>query len=136
MPAEPEQSPPPSAESDQKPLCLNCLSPNETSVHFCVTCGAPLTSYAATGPFESLFAEGHSYRQAVEKPRKLIVVVGVWLIFGMMALAGATSLFLGPPLGTAYMATGAFLLVISPVMIWRTTRSYVTRRKTDETHDS
>jgi hypothetical protein len=62
---------------------------------FCAECGAPMTSYAAIGPFEHIFAEGHVYRQAAERPRSFIAVLGIWIIFGVMALAGAAMLFIG-----------------------------------------
>ena len=105
------------------------MFPNEPSANFCAKCGAPITSYAATGPFESLFAEGHVYRQAVEKPRRFVVVLGIWIIFGMMALAGGVLLFIGGELGGPYAVAGIFFLVISLLMIWKSTRSYSARIK-------
>ena len=108
------------------------MFPNEQSAHFSADCGAPMSSYAATGPFESIFAEGHVYRQAAERPRRFIVVLGVWLIFGMMASAGATLIFIGRELGIEYLIAGAFLLPISLVMIWKTTRNYFAGRRIDE----
>ncbi|MBI5385205.1 MAG: hypothetical protein HZA90_11035 [Verrucomicrobia bacterium] len=135
MPSDPDQSFQPTAEADEKQLCVSCMFPNEPSAHFCAKCGAPLSSYAATGPFESLFAEGHVYRQAAERPRSLIVVLGVWLIFGMMALAGLVVAFMGRDMGIGYTAFGALILAISVVLIWKTTRNYRARGKTDEKHD-
>src|SRR6516162_1962936 len=82
---EPNQETP---EAVEKQLCVSCMAQNEPSAHFCAKCGAPLTSYASTGPFESIFAEGSAYRAAAERPQKLVVVLGIWLIFGPMALAG------------------------------------------------
>jgi len=86
-----------------------------------------MSSYAATGPFEHLFAEGHVYRQATEKPRKFIVVLGVWIIFGMMAIGGAAMLLIGRNTGIQNVVAGALILPISLIMIWKTTRSYLTR---------
>ncbi len=136
MPSEPEQTPQQPADSDEKQLCVSCMFPNEPAAHFCAKCGAPLTSYAATGPFEHLFAEGHAYRQAAERPRSFIVVLGIWLIFGMMALAGAALLFIGREVGIEYIVVGAFLLPISLVMIWKTTRSYLARPRQEERRDA
>src|SRR3954451_837470 len=76
-----QEIPKPSPESEEKQLCLSCMAPNEPTAHFCAKCGAPLSSYASTGPFESLFSEGAVYRQAAERPRSFIVVLGIWLIF-------------------------------------------------------
>src|SRR5688572_5809342 len=122
----PDDKPAEDLDSDEKKLCVNCMTGNDPDDHFCIKCGAPMTSYAAIGPVESLFAEGHVYRQAAEKPRKLIVVVGVWFIFGFLGLAGIALIWLGREtrsLGS--MLFGAFILPISLLMIWNTTRNYM-----------
>ena len=135
MPSEPEQPSEPPAGSDEKQLCVNCMFPNEPLAHFCAKCGAPMSSYAATGPFESLFAEGHVYRQAAERPRSFVVVLGVWILFGTMALAGVAMLFIGREVGLQYVVVGAFVLPISLVIIWKTTWNYFTRPRVDERRD-
>ena len=132
MSSDPEQISQPADEADEKQLCVSCMFPNEPSAHFCTKCGAPLSSYAATGPFEHLFAEGHVYRQAAERPRSLIVVLGIWLIFGTMALASLVVVLIGRDMGIGYTAFGAFILAISVVLIWKTTRNYLARGKADE----
>jgi ribosomal protein L40E len=116
MSSEPDHRTQAEAEMEEKQLCLSCLFPNTTSANFCAKCGAPLSSYAATGPFEHLFAEGYVYREAAEKPRSLIVVLGIWLIFGFMALTGAFMVFLVRS-GVHYTALGAVMLVISLMLI-------------------
>lgn len=68
---------------EERELCLVCLEPNEPGTNFCWNCRAPLSSYAAIGPFESIFAEGFIYRAAVERPSRLIVVIGLWVLFGV-----------------------------------------------------
>jgi len=111
-------------------LCTSCAAPNEPAAHFCVKCGAPLSSYAATGPFESLFAEGHVYRQAAEHPRNLIVLLGIWMIFGMMALACTVILLITRDMGFSVETVFAvFLLVISVLILWKTTRNYRARKQ-------
>ena len=134
MPLEPRQTT--SLELDEKQLCIGCLFPNEQDVHFCVKCGAPMSSYAATGPFESLFAEGHVYRQAAEKPRSFVVVLGIWIIFGMMTLVGVTTMFVGPRDGLQYAVVPAFLLPLSLIMIWKTTWNYFATPRIDEKLDA
>jgi hypothetical protein len=74
--------------SQEQELCLQCLEPNPPGTHFCRKCGGQLTAYAATGPFEALFAEGNAYRRAAEQPQRFIVVAGIWLIFGIGAWTG------------------------------------------------
>ena len=94
-----------------------------------------MTAYAATGPFESLFAEAHVYREASDKARNLIVVLGIWLIFGSMALGGATLLFFWHDVGIEFLVAGSFFVTISLVVIWKTTRGYFARPKRDERRD-
>jgi ribosomal protein L40E len=131
MPSESEQSLVFAAEADEKQLCVGCMAPNETSAHFCAKCGAPLSSYAATGPLEHVFAEGHLYRQAADRPASLIVVLGIWMIFGVMALAGVTLILLSGGMGIQERVLGAFILVISVLLIWKTTHNYCARKKAD-----
>ncbi len=132
MPSEPETSSQATGESSEKQLCVSCLCPNEPEAHFCAKCGAPLTSYAATGPFESLFAEGHVYRQATERPRRFIVVLGIWIIFGAFALTGVVLVAVGRADGFGRVLVGALLLALSLVIIAKTTRNYFTGRRSDE----
>jgi len=132
MSPEPENRSQPAAEGGEKQLCVSCMAPNEPSAHFCIKCGAPLSSYASTGPFESVLAEGAVYRQAAERPRTLIVVLGVWLIFGTMGLVGLMIAVMGRDMGIGYMASGASMLAISVVLIWKSTRNYFARPKADE----
>ncbi len=129
MPSEPEISEQAPGGLDEKQLCLNCVFPNETEAHFCANCGAPLSSYAATGPFERIFAEGHVYRQAVEQPRSLVVVVGIWVIFGVPALLGVALLSFGRDNGFGSVLFGAVLLPISLVIIVKTTQNYFLGKK-------
>jgi predicted amidophosphoribosyltransferase len=50
-------------------ICISCLKTNAPGTHFCRHCGTPLTSFAATAPFESIFAEGDMWRKAVSRGR-------------------------------------------------------------------
>ena len=99
---------------------------------FCAGCGAPLTSFASTQPFERTLAEGFAYRQAVESPRKLIVVAGIWLIFVPMAIGGAGLLtnvgwqsFPGSPENAFAACGGIALLAVSGIIMGRTTWAYI-----------
>jgi di/tricarboxylate transporter len=107
------------------------MAPNEVSANFCANCRAPLSSYASTGPVEHLFAEGAVYRQAAERPRKFVVVLGVWLLFGMMLLVGLWRCIFGSsqdePLVPRIIVSlfGLAVVAVSGAMIWKTTRNYL-----------
>ncbi len=111
----------------ETPLCLGCLTPNLPEAHFCAKCGAPLTSYAATGPLERQFAMGHAYRQAAEHPRRFVVVAFIWLIFGLNGLASLFLISMGSRENLLPLIVGGFMAAISVAMLWRTTRAYLTR---------
>ncbi len=129
--------PPSTPDAEEKQLCLSCLTPNHLANHFCAKCGAPLTSYAATAPFESIFAEGSVYRQAAERPHKFIIVLGIWLIFGGMALGGlAITGFSLADQDRVHSIFGALfglgLIIFSGLIIRKTTRNYLARKRTNE----
>ena len=113
----------------EKQLCTSCATPNNPSANFCIKCGAPVSSLAMITPFERLFAEGFIYRQAAEHPRNLIAVLGIWFLFGMMALAGLMIAILAINMGTNVVAfvgvaIGIAITVVSMIMIFKTTRNY------------
>ena len=113
-------------ENHERELCRTCLEPNEPGATFCKDCGAPLSSYAATGPFESLLTEGHLYRQAAEHPRKLIILIGMWLIFGFVAFTSAFVLLASSTKNGSLWGRifGLPLFAIATAILWRTTRNY------------
>lgn len=121
---------------DERELCPQCMARNIPGTHFCTDCGSPLSSHAAIGPFEHLFAQGHVYRRATEQPRKFIVVAGIWLIFGPVAfLAAFLGLFewqQGNRFGLLLMAV---LFSVSLVLIVRSTANYISSRRTTKATD-
>jgi hypothetical protein len=59
-------NPSPAAQSEAElEVCISCLNTNPPGTHFCAHCGTPLSSYAATAPFESIFAEGDFWRKVI-----------------------------------------------------------------------
>ncbi len=131
MSSAPDLKPDPQPENEEKELCMQCLTDNQPGSPFCQSCGAPLNSYAATGPFESLFAEGHVYRRAAEQPRLLIVVLGMWLIFGITALGGITITVISWEMDNLFgVLTGIGLLAVSLLLVGKTTKNYLQRQVT------
>jgi uncharacterized membrane protein YraQ (UPF0718 family) len=94
-------------------------------------------------PFERIFAEGFIYRQAADRPRSLVTVLGVWFIFGMFALGGlifivASFQSTGVGLGSTVVGVvfGGIMLAFSLVMIRKTTRNYLNRHEIDHETDA
>lgn len=106
-------------------LCTSCAAPNEPSADFCVKCGAPISWYSKIGPFESIFAQGFILREAAWQPRRLIVVVGIWLIFLPQAFAGLVGIHVG---GTFPILFGSGGFLISIAIILKTTWNYLDQK--------
>jgi len=131
------------SEPNEEQLCTSCATANEPTADFCIKCGAPLSSFSMIAPFERMFAEGFIYRQAANHPRSLITVLGVWLIFGMLALVGLVVMVLpfqsrggGLVAIIVTVVFGAAMIAVSFVMIWKTTRNYFTRNEIDHKTDA
>ncbi|BDS08226.1 hypothetical protein NT6N_32660 [Oceaniferula spumae] len=75
-------------ELDGPDLCLCCLSPVKHAANFCSDCGAPLGFLAATIPYQRVLAEGYLYRRAIQSPKSILTVSGIWLIFGTQMIVG------------------------------------------------
>ena len=81
-----EETKPPVRDSvEEAETCFSCLGTNAPGSNFCTHCGAPLTSYAATGPIEHVFAFGDFIRKATRlgrwsRPVRVAVLIFVFLM--------------------------------------------------------
>lgn len=118
-----------SGDAEENELCPQCLSGNVPGSAFCRDCGAPLSAYAATGPFESALAQGHLYRRAAEHPHNSFVVAGVWLIFSGIAVMGAIMVIGGGNNGDGgTLLAGLGFLAFSITIIAKTMKNYRNRK--------
>ena len=127
------------------PICLHCAAELIGHVQFCPECGYPVTPEAASMPYESVLARGFAARVGSSNPRKLIVVIGMWIMFGPMLLIFTIGFFvmLFTSLGTAWqqnphqdipgnlygIAISAALAAIAGTLLYKTTRNYLKLRR-------
>ena len=104
--------------------CLTCLSEQLPAADFCPQCGAPVSSYSVLTPFEATRAEGFVLVQAAAKPRSLVILIGLWLIYGAVGIVGFSLLVVGCTNSLLLCAFGAVFLWISGSMIVKTGRRY------------
>ena len=64
-----------------KVVCQSCLHENKPGAAFCEKCNAPVGQHATTDPVQSAIAEGRSLSDGINRPVKLIIVIGIWLLF-------------------------------------------------------
>jgi hypothetical protein len=105
----------------------------------CEHCGAPITPYAHTDPVMGVLSRGFAAHKAVNEPKKLIVVIGMWLWILPMFFIGAWFVVLGIGVfiegltrrsGWGVVALplavlGFVFMWMAPTILYRTTRSYL-----------
>ena len=129
-----EQSP------DAGVVCTACLTPNPPHINYCSKCGALLNSLAAFNPFDQTLVEGFAYRRAVDGPPSKIILIGMWLLFGpsilLVPFVFANSQLGNPGTGfLGYVVAHAYFagyLIISIIILYRTTANYISKRKINE----
>lgn len=107
-------------------VCPKCLLRNSASVAFCADCGAPIGKVANVDPMQQIYAEGFGYRSAVEGPPKLIILIGMWLLFGPMAVIAVSMIIAGR--GELLSTMPLILMFLcSTAILYRVSRSYIVK---------
>lgn len=111
--------------------CLSCLAPNKATVDFCEKCGAPLGTTATLDPLKMIRAEAFMLERATVGKPKLIVLLGIWIIFfptlatGIL-LTGSQILYGFDSEGFVFFWIGIGLAIFSCVVLYRVTKNYFT----------
>ena len=123
------------------PLCPNCLAENEPRAYFCCKCNTPLTSFAEIDPIMRIHSMGDTVRKAASNPGKIIVLIGMWFVFGV-PLVVRTTLYLSAKsfkpsameIAELTVAALAFLLVTA--ILTKVTANYFRARKKQNVHST
>ena len=118
--------------SDLSTACLSCLAPNERSAEVCKSCGEPLDATSNLDPMKAIRLEGALFQKAVSSRPKLIVVVGVWIIFVPWLVASgavAISSILYPDgfASIVFFCVGMALSFVAVKIMFTVTHNYVAR---------
>ncbi|MBS1794565.1 MAG: hypothetical protein JSS81_11960 [Acidobacteria bacterium] len=121
-------------------VCLSCLTPNAPADTECRRCRASLKSGSSLDPLQTIRDEGALFRKAVDGPPKLIVVIGVWVLFGPWILVIIALEYwliaIGPDLvGVIFMLAGAALFIFAAKMLYSTTSKYLRAKNAPSTGD-
>jgi hypothetical protein len=117
------------------PSCAGFISVREA---FCPACSASIGLPLHNDPVLRLPTEGLAYGRAVRGKPKLVVVIGIWVLFlpllGMALSLLIMILFNGA--GTGTVGFVLFLLIVgfayfASMMLYRVTRNYFKYKKTD-----
>jgi hypothetical protein len=120
-------------QSPEGVICPKCLLSNATTAAFCADCGAPIGMVSTIDPIQQIHAEGFAYRSAVDGPPKLIILIGMWLLFGSLACIGPILIFNQLPARIPELIFYNLLSLCSIVILFRTTKNFVVKlRRTNE----
>jgi hypothetical protein len=106
------------------------MGENDVNTAFCRHCNTWLVSTGNLNPLQQIVSEGAIYGKAVEGKPKLIVLIGIWVIFLMPMILGA--LFAFSVIAEGEKGADSFIFYLfsiasscfSFVMIYRGTKNY------------
>ena len=110
--------------------CPSCLKTNNTSAEFCSKCGNPIGNFVNLDPVDQIQSQGHLFSEATNNPRSIIIIVGLWLYFGI-AIVGV-SLFLFFSNQDLPFMLNLFLIgiaVLGGIILHKATKNYLNRKK-------
>ncbi|WP_131990057.1 zinc finger Ran-binding domain-containing protein [Chthoniobacter flavus] len=118
----------PPTPSPEGVVCPKCLFSNSATAAFCAACGAPIGMVANVDPLQHIYAEGFGYRSAVDGPPKLIILIGMWLLFGPLAVGAVSMIIAG---GRELLSTIPWIAMFlcSIAVLYRVTRNYIVKSR-------
>jgi len=108
-------------------VCPSCLLSNHPASPFCADCGAPIGNYAAIDPIQRIYAEGFAYRSAVSGPPKIIILVGMWLVFSPFLVIGFLGLISKIHILEKIIYLVGFLIAVA--ILYRVTLNFIVKRR-------
>ncbi len=111
--------------SNQNKSCPSCLTGNSISATFCSKCGLPIGVYVNLDPVSQIKSQGHLFREATNKPRSLIILLGLWIYFGL-TIFEMSLVILFSDLDFHFLTDVLFvgIVVVSCLILHKATKNY------------
>lgn len=113
-------------------VCQSCLQENNSEAINCRFCNAPLILSGNSDPVRGLPNEGYAYSKAVEGKPKLVVLIGVWVMFfPLLLITGYSALSViftdigGGSLAFIIFWVSIAAFIFSFAMLYRVTKNYL-----------
>lgn len=117
-------------------LCPSCLKENPANTVYCSNCNSPFGINASTDPVQMAISEGRSLGDGVLKPRKAIILFGMWAVifpcFGFFLFLSLAVFINGDEISIGSLVVSLVSLVISlffGFILVKTTRNFFRLRK-------
>ena len=112
-------------------LCPSCGFSIDVNEVFCPKCEAPISLISNVDPMQIIRAEGLLIQRATERRPKLIVLIGVWILFFPFPIVGllvvADVILNGSGQGMAgffFFWGGIALSILGIAILFKVTRNY------------
>jgi len=115
--------------SNETKSCPSCLTVNSISADFCSKCDLPIGNYVNLDPVGQIRSQGHLFRKAANKPRSPIILIGLWIYFGITILGMSLVLFFSHQ--EFHFLLNIFfigIVIVSCSILYKTTRNYLNRK--------
>jgi hypothetical protein len=120
-------------------LCPSCAYPVPVTDVFCRKCNSPIGLLTSPDPIQQAHMEGFVYAKALDRRPKLVVVIGVWLlffpVFGFAAF-GTIALLVNFTnnglMGAVMFLLAVIVLYYSAKMLFIVTKNYFKKRETED----
>src|ERR1041384_2877636 len=115
-------------------ICTACQTVNEQFESFCRQCGTPIGETATRDPLSKIQTEGFLFRKALDGPPKPIVLIGMWILFLPLIVAGvyiAAHIILYQRGLTSFFFFWVFvgLTYLAFTILYRVTKNYIVSRR-------
>ncbi len=112
--------------------CPHCLEPNDPQAPFCVSCGSPIGDTVTLDPLKQIRAQGWVWQEAVNRPYRGLVLLGLWMLVLAELAAALVPLLVegasGGPLLAALLQVLAGL-AFATIILHKATRNYLRRHR-------
>jgi hypothetical protein len=115
-------------EDEDKLVCMKCLLENPASNAFCAGCNAPIGMISTIDPIQRNTVVGWVFRSAASGPPKLILLLGMWLLFAPVAVGATVISITGLQYGVLAALIPALVALYAVVVLSRTTHNYILKR--------
>ena len=116
--------------SDDSITCVSCLAQNKSVATFCEECGAPIGATATIDPLQTIRTEAFLLDKAIQRPPRLIVLLGIWLVhFPVLVASIGVAIYMilyGSGItGFLFFWVMIALCCYAVVVLYRVTRNYL-----------
>ena len=109
--------------------CPNCFADNDGLSNFCPKCGHPIGNFVNIDPIGQINSQGQLFSTAVNRPRSRIILIGLWVYFGI-AITGVSLVLIYSDYEFPIVVKLFFLgvVLLSGLILYKATKNFIERK--------